>query len=164
VTGAARLEVGRVGRAHGLKGEVAVTLTSDRRERLDPGSVLYGADRELVVASARQHSGRWVVRFEGVDDRSAAEALRNLVLTADPLDASEGELWVHELVGAEVRDAAGFALGVVVAVEANPASDLLVLADDVLIPMTFVVEQGDGTVVVDPPEGLLDVNKRGPRG
>jgi 16S rRNA processing protein RimM len=160
VTGAARLEVGRVGRAHGLKGDVTVTLTSDRRERLDPGSVLFGGDRELVVASARQHSGRWVVHFEGVDDRDAAEALRNVVLTADALDASDGELWVHELVGARVHDPAGTDLGVVVAVEANPASDLLVLEGDVLIPMTFVVGQGDGTVVVDPPEGLLDVNRR----
>ncbi len=50
----ARLEVGRVGRAHGLKGDVTVTLTSDRRERLDPGSVLFAGDRELVVATARQ--------------------------------------------------------------------------------------------------------------
>ena len=160
MTGAARLEVGRVGRAHGLKGDVTVTLTSDRRERLDPGSVLYAADRALVVTSARQHSGRWVVRFEGVDDRTAAEALRSLTLSADALDAAEGELWVHELVGARVQDRSGTDLGVVVAVEANPASDLLVLEGDVLIPMAFVVGQGDGTVVVDPPEGLLDVNKR----
>jgi 16S rRNA processing protein RimM len=160
VTGAARLEVGRVGRAHGLKGDVRVTLTSDRRERLDPGAVLYADTRELVVATSRQHSGRWVVRFVGVDDRTAAEALRGVTLSADALDAAEGELWVHELVGSRVHDRTGTDLGVVVAVEANPASDLLVLDDDVLIPMTFVVEQGDGTVVVDPPEGLLDVNKR----
>jgi 16S rRNA processing protein RimM len=156
----ARLEVGRVGRAHGLKGEVSVTLTSDRSERLDRGSVLFAAARELVVDTARQHSGRWVVRFEGVDDRTAAEALRGVVLTAEALDTTEGELWVHELVGARVHDRAGTDLGAVVAVEANPASDLLVLEGDVLIPMTFVVEQRDGTVVVDPPEGLLDVNKR----
>jgi 16S rRNA processing protein RimM len=160
VTGGARLEVGRVGKAHGLKGEVSVTLTSDRRERMDPGSVLHAGDRELVVATAREHSGRWVVRFEGVGDRTAAEALRNATLSADALDAAEGELWVHELVGARVHDRAGTDLGAVVAVEANPASDLLVLEGDVLIPMTFVVEQGDGTVVVDPPEGLLDVHKR----
>jgi 16S rRNA processing protein RimM len=160
VTGATRLEVGRVGRAHGLKGDVTVTLTSDRRERLDPGSVLYAGGRELVVSTSRQHSGRWVVRFAGVDDRDAAEALRNVTLTADPLDPSDGELWVHELVGARVHDRAGADLGVVVAVEANPASDLLVLEGEVLIPMTFVVEQGDGTLVVDPPEGLLDVNRR----
>jgi 16S rRNA processing protein RimM len=160
VTGAARLEVGRVGRAHGLKGDVTVTLTSDRRARLDPGSVLYADARELVVVTSRQHSGRWVVRFEGVDDRNAAEALRNVVLSADALDPTEGELWVHELVGARVHDAAGTDLGVVLAVEANPASDLLVLEGDVLIPMTFVVDQTDGVVVVDPPEGLLDVNQR----
>jgi 16S rRNA processing protein RimM len=158
---AARLEVGRIGRAHGLRGEVAVTLTSDRRERLDPGSVLYVDERELVVDAARPHSGRWLVQFAGVGDRTAAEALRGAVLTAEPLDAAEGELWVHELVGARVHDRAGTDLGVVLAVEANPASDLLVLEGDVLVPMAFVVEQRDGTVVVDPPEGLLDVNKRG---
>jgi 16S rRNA processing protein RimM len=157
---AARLEVGRIGRAHGLKGEVAVTLTSDRHERLDPGSVLYVDERELVVDGARPHSGRWLVQFAGVGDRTAAEALRGAVLTAEALDAAEGELWVHELVGTRVRDRAGTDLGVVIAVEANPASDLLVLEGDVLVPMAFVVEQRDGALVIDPPEGLLDVNKR----
>ena len=55
---------------------------------------------------------------------------------------------------------AGRELGPVLAVEANPASDLLVLDGDVLVPITFVVERGPGFVVVDPPEGLLDVNRR----
>ena len=67
---------------------------------------------------------------------------------------------MHELIGAAVRDAAGHDLGRVTAVEANPASDLLVLDGDVLVPMHFVVDQGPGFVVIDPPEGLLDVNRR----
>jgi 16S rRNA processing protein RimM len=155
-----RLEVGRIGRAHGLRGEVGVTLTSDRLDRLGAGSVLYADDRTLTVAAARRHQNRWLVRFEGVDDRGAAEALRGLVLTGDARPSATDELWVHELIGAPVRDRAGTELGRIVAVEANPASDLLVLDGDVLVPMVFVVERGPEGVVVDPPEGLLDVNRR----
>ena len=155
-----RLEVGRIGRAHGLRGEVSVTLSSDRPERLTAGSVLYADARPLVVESARPHAGRWLVCFEGVGDRTAAEALLGVVLSGDALPTEAGELWVHELIGAEVRDRGGHGLGRVLAVEANPASDLLVLDGDVLVPMAFVVEQGPGFVVVDPPEGLLDVNRR----
>lgn len=157
-----RLEVGRVGRAHGLRGEVGVKLTTDRLARLAAGSVLFADGRQLVVASSRRQGERWVVRFEGVDDRTAAEALNGLALHGDPLPSGEGELWVHELIGATVHDPAGAELGRVVAVEANPASDLLVLEDDTLIPMTFVVERTGGVVVVDVPEGLLDVNRREP--
>ncbi|MGZ4736797.1 MAG: ribosome maturation factor RimM [Acidimicrobiia bacterium] len=155
-----RLEVGRVGRAHGLRGEVSVRLSSDRLARLAAGSVLYADDRPLVVVAARPHSGRWLVCFEGVDDRTAAEALLGVALTGEALPAEADELWVHELIGAAVRDRSGRDLGHVLAVEANPASDLLVLDGDVLVPMTFVVERGVGFVVVDPPEGLLDVNRR----
>jgi 16S rRNA processing protein RimM len=160
VSGPARLEVGRVGRAHGLRGEVGVKLTTDRVERLRTGSVLFAGDRELVVVGSRRHGERWFVRFEGVDDRSAAEALNGEVLTGDALPSEAGELWVHELIDAAVRDVDGRELGRVVAVEANPASDLLVLDGEVLIPMTFVVERGPGLVVVDPPDGLLDVNRK----
>jgi 16S rRNA processing protein RimM len=99
-----------------------------------------------------------VIRFDGVDDRTAAELLRNKVVEAEPLpEAPEGELWVHELIGSEVRDPAGELLGSVVAVEANPAHDLLVLDGGALVPMVFVVSSQDGVVVVDPPDGLLDL-------
>lgn len=153
---AARLEVGRVGRAHGLRGEVAVALSSDREERLAPGATLLVDGGALVVASSRRHQDRWLVRFEGVDDRDAAEALRGTVLSAEPLAAAEGELWVHELIGCEVRDSTGAVLGTVEAVEANPASDLLVLDGDRLLPLTFVVEHTPGVVTADPPAGLWE--------
>ena len=68
-----RLVVGRVGRAHGLRGEVAVTFSSNRPERAAPGSVLYAGDRELVIDASRPHQGRMLVHFAGVDDRTAAE-------------------------------------------------------------------------------------------
>jgi 16S rRNA processing protein RimM len=64
---------------------------------------------------------------------------------------------VHELIGARVVDTAGVALGTVVAVEANPAHDLLVLDCGVLVPMPFVAERRDDAIVVNVPEGLLDV-------
>lgn len=157
-----RLVVGRVGRAHGLRGEVAVRFTSNRPERSAPGAVLHAGDRVLVIATSRPHQGRVLVRFEGVDDRTAAEALQGLELTAEPLGDDDvqldpDELWVHEVVGAEVLDRAGARVGRVVAVEANPAHDLLVLDGGGLVPMVFVVEQRDGVVVIDPPDGLFDL-------
>jgi 16S rRNA processing protein RimM len=157
---AAELELGWIGRPHGVHGEVTVTLTTDRPERTAPGAVLYAGDRKLVVESARPHRGRWLVRFEGVADRDAAEALRGARLLGEPLDdPGEGRIWVHELVGVEARDVHGNMLGRVTAVEANPAHDLLVLDDGVLVPIVFVVDREPGVVVVDVPDGLLDVNR-----
>ena len=138
-----------------------MTLRTDRPERTARGAVLYADDRRLVVESARPHQGRWLVRFEGVADRDAAEELRGATLVGEPLDdPGEGRVWVHELVGAEARDVLGNALGRVTAVEVNPAHELLVLDDGTLVPMVFVVEQAPGVVIVDPPEGLLDLNRR----
>jgi 16S rRNA processing protein RimM len=156
-----RLVVGRVGRAHGLRGEVAIRFSSNRPERSAVGAVLYASDRELVVEGSRPHQGRVLVHFAGVDDRTAAEALQGLELTAAPLTdevaLDADELWVHEVVGAEVLDRSGTSWGWVVAVEANPASDLLVLDGGALVPMVFVVEQREGAVVIDPPDGLFDL-------
>jgi len=152
----APLEVGRIGRAHGLRGELSVTLTSDRVERLAPGAVLRTDDRELVVKSSRPHQQRWLVRFEGVDDRTAAEQLQGATLSADALPTATDELWVHELIGATVQDRDGAPLGVVEAIEANPASDLLVLDGERLVPLTFVVAHEPGVVTVDLPAGLWD--------
>ena len=136
---------------HGLAGEVIVELVTNRTERMTPGTVLSG----LAVVSAKPHQHRWIVQFEGVSSREDADALRGRVLTAEPLD-DDSELWVHELVGSEVIGVDGTSHGAVTAVEANPASDLLVLEGGGLVPLTFVVSHGDGRIVVDPPEGLLD--------
>lgn len=156
-----RLEVGRVGRAHGIVGEMAVTLHTNRPERVTPGATLFVADRPLVVTASRRHKGRWLVRFDGVTDRTAAEELTGEILTADPLGPLPAdELWLHELVGSEVRSKDGAAIGTVTAVDANPAHDILVVDDDVLVPVVFVVEHRDGLVIVDPPDGLVDINRR----
>jgi 16S rRNA processing protein RimM len=157
-----RLVVGRIGKAHGLRGEVAVRFTSNRPERAVPGAVLYAGERELVIDAARPHQGRVLVHFRGVDDRTTAEALQGLELsgarlTGDEAALDDDELWVHEVVGAEVRDRSGAVVGRVVAVEANPAHDLLVLDGGALVPMVFVIEQREGALVIDPPEGLFDL-------
>jgi len=149
------LEVGRIGKAHGLAGEVRVNLWSES-SRLEPGSVLTTDRGPLTVVSSRPHQGRHLVCFEGIDGREGADALRGLLLRARPIERP-GTLWVHELVGATVVSSDGRELGVVAAVEANPASDLLVLADGGLVPLRFVVSHRPGErVVVDIPDGLLD--------
>ena len=69
--------------------------------------------RALVIAKARPVRAGWVIHFEGVDDRDAAETLRNETLFADPIDSGGDELWVDDLIGCEVRDASGRVVGTV---------------------------------------------------
>jgi 16S rRNA processing protein RimM len=136
---------------------VVVQLWTDLTERLDPGSVFTTTRGTLTVEWAKPFGDRWIVQFEGMVDRSQAEHIRGVELEAEPVDVP-GKLWVHELVGTTVRDVHGTDLGTVSAVEANPASDLLVLESGGLIPLRFVTERDPqgGTLVVDIPEGLLD--------
>jgi 16S rRNA processing protein RimM len=131
-------------------------VTNRPEQRFVAGAVLHTERGPLEVVSGRPHQGRWLVTFAGVEDRNAAEGLRGLVLSASEPLQEEGALWVHELVGAEVVDTAGRSYGAVEAVEANPASDLLVLSGERLVPLTFVVSSESGRVVIDPPAGLLD--------
>jgi 16S rRNA processing protein RimM len=153
-----RLEVGRIARAHGLRGDVIVVPITNRPGRFVAGSHLWLGERELTIAASRPYQRGHLVRFEGVDDRTAAETLRGGTLTAEtPGAAPPGEVWVHEVVGAEVVDRDERVVGTVVAVQANPAHDLLELDNGALVPMVFVVDVGDGRVTIDPPEGLFDL-------
>jgi 16S rRNA processing protein RimM len=148
--------VGRVVRPHGLRGEVVVDLVSNRAERSMPGSVFITDEGELCIESSRPFQHRWLVTFAGVQGIDAAEALRDRVLRAPPLD-DPSALWVHELVGSAVIDKAdGRHLGTVTAVVANPVSDLLELDGGALVPLRCVVDHSPGRIVVDVPLGLLD--------
>jgi 16S rRNA processing protein RimM len=150
------LEVGRIVKPHGIRGEVIVDLVTNRPERVAAGSVLSSDIGDLEVLRSSPHQHRWIVAFAGVADRNGAEALRGTVLRAEPLEGEDDRtLWVHELVGADVYDTQGRFYGSVQEVEANPASDLLVLPQG-LVPLTFVVEQSEGRVVIDPPAGLIE--------
>ncbi len=83
--------------------------------------------------------------------------MRGCTIHADELPSNDDSLWVHELVGVLVVDTGGSELGTVTAVEANPAHDLLVLDGGALVPVTFIVERSEGRVIVDVPDGLLDL-------
>jgi 16S rRNA processing protein RimM len=149
------LDVARVVKPHGLKGEAIVELLTNRAERMAVGTVLHSDGGDFTIERSSPHLGRWIVLFTGVHTKEDVDALRGLVLQAEPLDDPDA-LWVHELIGCEVVDTAGIPLGRIDHVEANPASDLLVLDGGGLIPLTFVTATEPGRVVVDPPPGLLD--------
>jgi len=150
------LEIGRIGKAHGLKGEVTAVLTSDRPERAVAGAVWLLDSGPVTVRAIRPHQQRWIAVLEGIGTREAAEALCGQVIRAEPI-VDPGALWVHELIGASVRTPDGRDWGPVVAVLDNPADDLLELADGTLIPCGFVTDSSGlpERLVVDPPEGLL---------
>lgn len=153
------LEVGRIGKPHGVKGDIFVSLTSDVEQRRSVGAefvvMVANEPRTLRVSSVRAQGDRHVMHFEGVDDRTAAEHLTNKFLYAEPV-VDESALWVHELIGSRVVDDAGEEWGTCVAVLDNPAHQLLELEDGVLVPLPFV-ESCDGTVTrIRPPEGLRE--------
>jgi 16S rRNA processing protein RimM len=124
--------VGVVGRPHGVRGEVTVDPRTDEPDRrFAPGQQLRseGTPRTLTVASMRWHSGRMLVSFTGLDDRTAAETMRGarLVADVDPAERPEHteEFYDRQLVGLTVLTTAGAAVGEVVAVLHLPAQDLL---------------------------------------
>jgi 16S rRNA processing protein RimM len=166
------LVVGRIGRAHGVRGDVLVEVRTDEPdERFAPGSVLVtdpGEAGPLTVADLRWHSGKLVIRFAGVDDRTGAEQLRGIRLVVDTADLppteDPDEFHDHELVGLKAETLDGGKLGPVVDVLHTPAGDLLVLKHggrESLIPfireMVPTVDLAAGRLVVNPPEGLLDL-------
>ena len=125
--------------------------------RVANGAVLTTKDgRQLVVRYATSHQGKWIVAFEGISDRTTAESLHATALYGEPIEDPE-TLFVHDLIGSTVVDATtGAELGVVESVEANPASDLLVLESGALVPLRFVTTTNDERINVDVPEGLFD--------
>jgi 16S rRNA processing protein RimM len=170
------LVVGRIGRPHGVRGEVAVEPRTDEPDRrFADGAVLGvrapravdGVPATLTVAATRWHSGRLLVRFAQLGDRTAAEAARGWQLTV-PLDPSDSpddpdEFYDHQLVGLRVEDGDGLVRGVVTAVGHGGGQDLLhvdVDGRDVLFPfvreLVPVVDVAGGRVVVDDRPGLLD--------
>ena len=151
------LEVGRIGRAHGVKGALHLVLTTDRRERVAVGARLHDGSAWLTVGASRsQPGGRWIVHFDEIEDRNAAERLTGRTLFAEPIHDADA-LWIHQLIGARVVDTEGIVRGVCVAVVDNPAHDILELDTGHLVPVTFIDRFDDGVVHVDAPEGLFDL-------
>ncbi len=169
-----QLLVGRVAKAHGVRGELAVEVrTDDPQRRFAAGCVLDTEPAErgpLTVDAARWHRGRLLVRFREVPDRSAAEALRGTLLVVDssssPATEDPDEFWDHDLIGLTAALRAGEVVGEVVDVLHPPGADLLVVRRDereVLVPFVAAivpeVDLAAGRVVLDPPEGLLDLDE-----
>ena len=171
-----QLRVGRLTKAHGLKGAIKLELyTDDPERRFVPGaefslqvpatSPWHG--KSLTLRELRWYNGHPVGFFEGVDDRTAAESLAKAILwvshTDDDDETAEPDAWYdHQLVGmAVVRD--GVKVGEVAHVDHLPAQDLLVVTTgrgEVMVPfVSAIVPEVDveaGTITVTPPPGLFE--------
>ncbi|MDH6289077.1 ribosome maturation factor RimM [Rhodococcus opacus] len=171
------LVVGRVAKSHGIKGEIVVEVRTDEPEdRFAVGAVLRGhKPREQTVSTytveaARDHSGRLLLRLEGVSDRTAADALRGTLFVIDSaeLEPSDDpdEFYDHELEGLSVRLSDSTEVGTVIEVLHSAAGELLSIrrtgeqSGELLVPFVAAIVTSvsvkDGVVEIDPPEGLLD--------
>lgn len=169
--------VGRVARAHGLRGQVVVNPETDFPEsRFGPGRVVYreidGQARSMRLATCRLHRGRPIVSFEGIDSIGDAGSLVGVELRV-PVDALEplapNAFYVHDLVGCRVRTRQGAVVGTVDRVEGEGGSSRLAVASElgeVLIPLAadicVSVDVGAKLIVIEPIEGLLELNVRRP--
>ena len=151
------LEVGVVRRPHGVRGDTAVELLTDREDRLAVGSRLWAKGAWRTVTMSKRLPQRWLVHFEGFDDRTAIEALTNAPLLAPPVEDADA-LWVHDLLGSRVAEADGTERGTCIGVLANPAHDILELDTGALVPVIFITGLVDGVITIEPPAGLFDVN------
>ncbi|MGW0084472.1 ribosome maturation factor RimM [Streptomyces sp. NPDC003393] len=167
-----QLVVARIGRAHGIKGEVTVEVRTDEPElRLAPGAVLAtdpASAGPLTIETGRVHSGRLLLRFEGVGDRNGAEALRNTLLIAevDPeeLPEEEDEYYDHQLIDLDVVTEEGETVGRISEISHLPSQDLFIVerADGTELMVPFVAEivteidLEEQRAVIAPPPGLID--------
>jgi 16S rRNA processing protein RimM len=170
------LVVGRVVRAHGVTGEVVVEVrTDDPDTRFAPGTTLRakpsrgGPERDYVVDSVREHSGRLLVRLDGVADRTGADSIRGTLFVVDSADLppieEPDEFYDHQLEGLQVVTTAGTPVGSVAEVLHTAAGELLSVrseAGEVLVPFVSAivtsVSLADQTIEIDPPEGLLELD------
>lgn len=181
------LVVGQVIRPHGITGELVVEIRTDSPEQRFAAGVVLGVQApkrrpqaaasaplpaQLTIQSSRAHSGRLLVRAEGVEGREAAEALRGVLLTVSVTEleptADPEEFHDHELEGLQVVLTDGEVVGKVAGVAHNPAGDLLEVARSdasgdnaatALVPFVSAivvrVDLEQRQIVLDPPEGLL---------
>lgn len=168
-----QLVVGRIAKAHGVSGEVSVDVrTDDPDHRFAVGARLDTDPPErgpLIVDGTRWHSGRLLVRFSGVADRTEAEGLRATLLVADsstsaPPEAAD-EFWDHDLIGLTARTVGGEVLGALTDVLHPPGPDTLVITTsegrELLVPFVAeivpTVDVAAREIVVRPPDGLFDL-------
>ncbi|MCJ1679894.1 ribosome maturation factor RimM [Streptomyces sp. APSN-46.1] len=167
-----QLVVARIGRAHGIKGEVTVEVRTDEPElRLGPGAVLQtepASAGPLTIETGRVHSGRLLLRFAGVKDRTGAEALRNILLIADvdpaELPAEPDEYYDHQLMDLDVVLEDGTEIGRITEISHLPSQDLFIVerpdGTEVMIPfvgeIVAEIDLEEQRCVITPPPGLID--------
>ncbi|MEO8430590.1 MAG: ribosome maturation factor RimM [Acidobacteriota bacterium] len=166
------LLVGLVRRPHGLRGEVSVETRSDFPERFAPGAVLEwqaaGVKRALTIRSVRPHGSRLLVAFEGIADVDAARALSGGALHVAEAEAAPPRpdfYYSHQIEGWRCEDLSGRLAGKVRLLEQTPAGPLLSIelasGKEALVPfispIVVSVDEPGRRIVIDPPEGLLDV-------
>ncbi len=176
INSSVELVVGRVAKSHGVKGEVVVDVRTDEPElRFAPNTVLRGRkprEKELTdytVEAARDHSGRLLLRIEGIATREAADALRGTLFVIDSADVAPSddpdEFYDHELEGLSVTLADGTPVGTVREVLHSAAGEMLAITApderEILVPFVAAivtsVSVADRVIEIDPPEGLLNV-------
>lgn len=165
------LMIGRVVKSHGIKGEVAVEVTTDEPEiRYAVGEILHGnqgkKEHQLTIQTVRAHQGRLLIKFEEIPDRTAADTLRGTKFFAPPLESDEGEegFYDYELEGLKVM-LDGDIIGTVTGVMHGPAGEILEVelcgGKQALVPFVHeIVPEVDldaGTCTITPPDGLLDL-------
>lgn len=161
--------VGRIGRAHGIRGDVSIEVRTDEPENrfVVGGELITDSGRHLRIRDVKWHSGRLLLAFDGVQDRTEVEQLRGMLLQVERDEAETPddpeEFYDSALIDCRVVDEDGVDLGTVREVAHLPAHDLLVIdreGSEVLIPFVreFVpeVDIAARRIVVTPPEGLLD--------
>ena len=167
--------VGRIARAHGIKGQVIVNLETDFPEtRFRPGAEVFinrkGILEPLTMTTVRFHRERPVIGLRGIDDMNAATALAGTELRV-PVEwlaaLPEGTFYHHDLIGCRVETRAGDSIGVVAAVEGDMGGSRLVIdtaRGQVLIPLAreicTTIDPPNKRIVVEPPEGLLKLNEQ----
>jgi 16S rRNA processing protein RimM len=165
--------VGRIARAHGIRGQVIVNLETDfPDERFTPGATMYtergGALTPLTLTTVRFQNGRPVIGVEGVETMSEAEQLAGLQLRV-PLEQlarlPEDTFYHHDLVGCQVMTQDGQNVGMVEGVEGTFEGSRLVVSGargEILIPLAKdicrTIDVAGKRIVIDPPDGLLDLN------
>ena len=167
--------VGRIARAHGIRGQVIVNLHTDfPGERFQPGAELFveraGRVEPLTITTVRFQGERPVIGLRGIETMNDAEALagQELRVPVDRLAAlPEGVFYRHDLVGCRVATTSGEAIGVVSDVEGTMSGSRLVVdgaEGEVLIPLVAAIcttiDPAAKRIVIDPPEGLVEANKR----
>lgn len=167
-----QLQVARIGKPHGIRGEVTVQVLTDAPEdRFVPGTELVvepASAGPLTIISARWNKDILLLGFEEIETRNQAETLRGakLFIETEELDEDDDEGWYeHELVGLDVR-VGSTVVGKISALNTLPVQDLLVVetpdGKEILIPFVEQivpeVNVGEKYILVTPPPGLFDIN------